>query len=96
MAADSVCAKMSFVILALSVFLLSARYGLKDFYHSGHSFFIDNKVTEILLPSALCCLVTSFIFLYWTSYLDNGRLCKWLRILSSVECFIGGENIEVK
>ena len=87
---------MSCVMLAVSIFLLSARYDLPDFYCEGHSKLINYEYISMLLPAALFCLVTAFILLYWTSYLRNVRASKCLKILAAVECFKGGEMSIIK
>ena len=69
----SIYVNMSCVMLAMSIFLLSARYDLPDFYHEGHDILLNYEDNAMLLRLALFCLVTGFILLYWTSYLRNGR-----------------------
>ena len=81
---------MSLVMLALSIFLLSARYDLPD-YQGEHDLLLYYESIDIFLPFALYCLVAAFILLYGTSYLRNGRASKCLRILAAVECFTGGK-----
>ena len=91
MAAVSIYVKMSKAMLALSVFLLSARYWLQESYYYGESLYINYEAVGILLPMALCCLSTSFICLYSVSYLVNRWFTKCLKILAVAGCFIGGE-----
>ena len=92
----SIYVNMSCVMLALSIFLLSARYDLPDFYLEGHGKLINYEFIEMLLPAALFCLVTAFVLLYWTSYLRNARASKCLKIVAAVECFKGGKMSIIK
>ena len=81
---------MSLVMLALSIFLLSARYDLPD-YQGEHDLLVYYESIDIFVPFALYCLVPAFILLYVTSYLRNGKAPECLKKLEVVECFIGGK-----
>ena len=94
MAAVSIYVKMSNVMLALSVFLLSARYWLEEYYYYGESLYINYEAVGILLPMALCCLVTAFVLLHCSSYLTRyGTASRYLKRLAAVGCLIGGRTI---
>ena len=92
MAAVSIYVTMSKVMLALSVFLLSARYKLYENYY-GLSLYINYEAVGVLLPVALCWLATSFICLYLAPHVVNRMATMCLKILAAVGCFIGGEII---
>ena len=91
MAAVSVYVKMSNVMLALSVFLLSARYWLAEYYYYGQSVYINYEAVGILLPVSLCCLATSLICLYSESYFVNRTATKCLKTVAVVGSSIGGK-----
>ena len=89
----SIYVKMSNVMLALSVFLLLNSYWLEDYYYYGKSVNINYpyEAVGILMPMALCCLVTAFILLHCSSYLT--RYGTNLKGLAAVGCLIGGRTI---
>ena len=84
--------KISVITLGISNFLLVAIFWTLDLAYYRFKFYDKHhRAVGILLPSAFCCLVVSFLTICWASIRSKSTSSKSLKKLTISGCFLGGK-----